>query len=712
MSVDNETKPVGKLDGEFNISADFPLPSMETWRRVAEESLKGASYEKKLLTQTVEGIQLEPLFTANHLEGILLEQLPGSGEYIRGTRAEGPLCGGWQLAQELAASGPKDVGRMARNAVQRGQNALVLPLHPAVRCGDLEQPDDTGREIWAHTLDDFSAMLKGIDLMKTPIHLDAGVNGLEVLAMLVARQQREGKPVADLKGTLLSDPLSLLGLTGRLALDLGRHFDKMALALNWTQSGCPGLRTVGVNGMMLREAGADVVTELAAMLSMGVFYLDEMVSRGLAVERIAKGMAFTAGIGPFFFMEIAKFRAMRALWSRIISAYGSDPQEGKVWVRAQTSTYEWTRYDRHVNLLRGTTEAFSAIVGGVDALTVSPFNRPGGEEDDFSRRISRNLQIVLKEESHLDRVIDPAGGSYYVEWLTRQLIDRAWKLFVEMDEAGGYLEELKAGRIQERIALSRQLRDKDLAKRKQLLVGINAYANVKEETPAHTLGEEDRVRQSRLSWLRREQKAEDLLIRETALKAMEDKGGDAVMPLVKGYLAGASLFALHLNDRSGTPLTVTPFRFSRLAEPFEALRDRSAARVKAGKGPVRVVLLPLGPMSEHKARADFSKAFLEVAGFEVVYPDALKSADAALALARESRADVAVICSLDDRYPEWVPALAQPLKAALPGVTVVLAGYPKEQVELYRQQGVDEFIYLGCDALKTLNTLFNNSEVK
>ena len=714
MSVTNENKPAGSLDKELNIAADFPLPSMETWRKLAEASLKGGSYEKKLLTQTAEGIQLEPIYTAAHLEGQNLEQIPGSGDLVRGSSPTGTLCSPWHVAQEITGPDAAAAGKHALHALSRGQTALVLPLHPALSSGESSNTDEAGHGLWLHCLDDFSALLGKVDLQSVPLHIDAGVNGLEILAMLVALQQKKKEPVEVLSGAVLSDPVGVLVKHGRLPQDLSWLYDKMAMALNWAGSCCSGLRTVGVNGLLLREAGADVVLELAAMLSMGTMYVDEMMRRGIGFQRIAGGMAFTSGIGPFFFMEVAKFRALRALWARIVSAYGGVSQRDRLWVRAQTTKYDWTRYDRHVNLLRGTTEAFSAVVGGVDALTVMPFCSPSGAEDELARRISRNVQIILLEESHLDRVVDPVGGSYYVEWLTQQLVDRSWTLFLEMDKAGGFLEELKRGTVQERIARSRTLRDTDLAKRKKILVGVNAYANTREEMPPRAYGESESLKQNRREMMAGEpgRKGAEEAIRSRAQKAFHGNEGDVVQVLAEGYLGGMSLLALHLNEGRQGNLAVEAFDFTRLAEPFEQLRDRSLQRVAGGKKAIRVLLLPLGRLAEHKARADFSKAFMEVAGFDVVYPDALNSAEDVLTLMKDDPADIAVLCSTDDRYPEWVLALAGPLKKLSPGTTLVLAGYPKDHVDTFKKQGIDEFIYLGCDARKILEDLYERSEVK
>jgi methylmalonyl-CoA mutase len=713
MSVTNERVTADSLDKNFDIRAEFPLPDMETWRKLAEASLKGGSYEKKLLTQTLEGIQLEPIYTAEHLSGADLEQLPGYADFIRGTQESGHLCKSWQIAQELSGPVAEEVGALAEQVGKKGQNALVLNLHPSVRCGDPDAADPQGTATWAHTLADFRQLLGNLSLQDMPVHIDGGVNGLELLSMMVARQQALGQPVEALEGSLLSDPLGVLNQTGKLSQDLSSVLDKAAWAVNWADGCCTKLRTLGVNGLVLREAGADVVMELASMLAMGTTYVDEMIARGLSLQAIVNGMAFTSGVGPFYFMEIAKFRALRALWARIISAYGDENVDGRLWVRAQTSTYEWTRYDRHVNLLRATTEAFAAVVGGVDALTVTPFCRPTGEEDDLARRISRNIQIILRDESHLDRVIDPAGGSYYVEWLTRQLIDKAWALFVEIDEAGGYLEELKNGGIQNRIHQARTIREKDLAKRKQILVGVNAYANTKEEPPSVPLGEAAWVQEKRQAVQR------DILenghkmneIRIEAQNTLREKNGDVVHQLAKAYLEGESMLALNLGELSPEPIQVTSLDFTRLAEDFEALRDRTAKRLASGKGAVRVLLLTLGTMTEHKARAEFSKAFMEIAGFEVLYPEALPNAEAVLNKVREVKPQVVVLCSTDERYGEWVSVLAQPLKSQA-GLVTVLAGYPREQVEAYRQAGIDEFIYLGCDAVKTLCDIFDKSEVK
>lgn len=692
-----------KLEKELTLRDDFPLPTLEQWWEVAQESLKGAPFEKKLITPTAEGVSLQPIYTPADLAGTP-EQVPGTGHYRRGTQASGYAGHPWQVAQELG--GPDDPARLD---LERGADALVCPLNAALRHGRFTPDAPMGCGRWLTTLDDVRQVLAGVEPGQVPLHLDGGTCGLELLALLTAWDREE----RGLRGTVVADPLAVLAETGSLSGGSDAALDRLAAVLRWQERHYPQLRTIGVNGYLLRQAGGDAVLELAAMLSMGVWAIDGLTDRGLALESITRRIAFLSGIGPSFFMEIAKFRALRVLWSRLVEAYGGQAEAGKAWVRAKTSTYGWTRYDRHVNMLRATTEAFSAVVGGVDALTVTPFDRLTGEEDEFSRRIARNVQILLREESHLDRVADPAGGSYYVEWLTDQLIERAWQLFLEIDRQGGYLEALRAGSIQERIAVSHQNREKDLRKRKQVLVGINNYANVKEEPPRRPAPDARaaaaHVQAQRNNQQRHGERA--TTVRAKALEALARGSDEAISLLTEEYRAGTSLLTLNLVPTAGADLKVEPLPIRRLADPFETLRDRVADRLAAGRPAPRALLLTMGPMGEYKARAEFCKGFLEVAGFEVIYPSGFADAEAALAAAAESAADVVVICSQDERYPEWVPALAPALKRLVRPPQVALAGFPKEQVEGYRAQGIEHFLFLGCDAPELLTTMLNQTEV-
>jgi len=701
-STDHSADSV-KLEKELILWDDFPLPTLEQWREVAQESLKGAPFEKKLITPTTEGISLQPLYTPADLAGTP-EQIPGTGHYRRGTHISGYAGHPWLVAQEL-----NEPGDQARQDLERGVDALVCPLNAAIRRGRFDPDVPGGCGQWLATVSDVQRLLAGIEPGQVSLHLDGGNCGLELLALLAA-WDREGR---GLRGAIVTDPLAVLAETGSLPGGSDAALDRLAAVLRWQERHHQELRTIGVNGYLLRQAGGDVVLELAAMLAMGVWAIDGLTGRQVALESVTRRIAFLSGVGPSFFMEIAKFRALRVLWSRLVEAYGGTAKAGKAWVRAKTSSYGWTRYDRHVNMLRATTEAFSAVVGGVDALTVTPFDRPTGEEDEFSRRIARNVQILLREESHLDRVADPAGGSYYVEWLTDQLIERAWQLFLEIDRQGGYLEALRAGSIQERIAASHQNREKDLRKRKQVLVGVNNYANVKEEPPRRPTPAV-RVAAAQAEAQRENQQSHGeraAAVRARAQAALERGSDEAISLLVEEYRAGTSLFTLNLVPPAEAELKVDPLLPRRLADPFETLRDRVTDRVASGRPAPRALLLTMGPVNEYKARAEFCKGFLEVAGFEVIYPNGFADAEAALAAAAEAAADVAVICSQDERYPEWVPALVPALKRLARPPQVALAGFPKDQVEGYRAQGVEHFLFLGCDAPELLTTMLNQTEV-
>jgi methylmalonyl-CoA mutase len=701
----------------LNLRRDFPPPSPGEWRKEAEAALKGAPFEKKLVTRTYEEIDLQPIYTLEDIRGLAhLNGVPGFAPHVRGSRAAGYLGTPWEVCQEIPCARPEELNEALKHDLPRGQTAVNLQLDRASRLGqdsDRAGSGDVGAKGTAIShLADLSAALAGIDLETYPIYIETGFSALEMSMLLWAYLRQQDIDPAKVRGSVEADPLRFLLSEGSLPPGLTSAFDHMAEATGWAVRWAPGLKTIGVGGLAFHEAGASGVQELAFALATGVEYLNRMLERGMAIDDVARMMRFHFGIGPFYFMEVAKLRAARMCWSKIIETFDGSEASRRMTIHVRTSGSHQTVYDPYVNMLRTTTETFAAIVGGADSIHSGGFDEGFRQPDTFSRRIARNTQIILSQEAHLDRLIDPAGGSYYVETLTPEISQRAWRLFQEVEQKGGMAKALAQGFPQQEIAGVVARRAADMAKRKRVMVGINMYANVKEERLAAESSKTESVVNRRADSLEQYRKKrtpgqyEPLLAR---LGQRQPDGSRDVVELgAEAFLNGATLgeVSLALRADQGQPVSVERLQPYRPARPFEELREAAAAYKKKTGSPPRLFLANMGPLSQHKARADFARSFFETGGFEVFYPTGFGTPEAAAAAAVQSAAPVVVICSGDDSYPQLVPPLTRAIKKERPGVMVVLAGYPKDQVEQHRQAGVDAFIYLGADARQILTDMF------
>ncbi|MCK4762402.1 MAG: acyl-CoA mutase large subunit family protein [Candidatus Aminicenantes bacterium] len=487
-----------ELEQSPDFLKDFPPHTYEEWQKKVGEDL---------VTGTYEGIDLKPIYRKEdtaHIPG--LDNLPGFAPYIRGTKAAGYRQKGWEICQEIKCGNPGDFNRELKHDLHRGQDAVFLALDEAAREGLDPDKAENGavgiNGVSISTYEDFEKTLSGIDLEKYPLYIDAGLPGLEIAMMLTVFCRETDIGIAKIKGSIESDPLGLLLTRGKLPVSLETAFDRLAAVTGSLAQIAPQLKTMAVKGSLFHNAGADAVRELAFSLSTAVEYIDRMIDRGLDINDIVRSIRFTFGAGSFFFMEVAKLRAVRMLWERIATAYGADEESRKITMHAETSFYNQTRLAPYVNMLRTTTEAFSAVVGGVDSLTTNPFDECGGKPDRFSRRVARNTQVILKEEAHLDQLIDPAGGSYYVEALTRRVAQAAWDEFREIQRRGGMLKALRQGYPQEEIERVAAQRKKDLSEGKSKLVGVNAYVVDGAEKLEKKVSEEGEIFQMRSAYLK------------------------------------------------------------------------------------------------------------------------------------------------------------------------------------------------------------------
>ncbi len=692
---------------------DFPAVTYDQWRQAVETELKGAPFDKKLVTRTPEGIDLQPLYRAADMEGLPhLGSMPGFAPFVRGGRASGYLGQSWEVSQELTVADPREFNAVARHGLSRGLTALNIVVDKATRNGS--DPDWAGQGevgVWGlsvATLADLKRAFDGIDLEKVSLFVRSGSSAMPFAALLAAFLKAAGKAPANLRGCIEMDPLGVLAHESRLPHSLKGAYDEMATLLRWASEHAPGLQTICVHGRSWHEGGGTAVHGLAFSLATGVEYLREMDARGLSVDQTAPRMRFALTVGPSFFMEIAKLRAARMLWAQAVAAAGGGPDAQRLMVHARTAQWNKTRLDPYVNMLRATAEAFAGVLGGCDSMQVGPFDEVVRQPDDFSRRIARNTQLILQKECGLDRLIDPAGGSWCVERLTHELARRAWDLFREVECRGGMAAAMRAGFPQEMVARAGAEKIKRIAQRRDVLVGVNQFANLKEkplDQPTFDAAAFQARRRRQIEDYRTAaDNTQNTEVLDRLSRIVEAKAGDLFAACIEAAASGATLGeitrAIRIQDQPDAP--ITPVCIHRGSMDFERLRGEVEAWGAKNGGQPKVFLAAMGPPKQHKARADFARGFFEPGGFETIYPRGLESVEAAAEAFAASGARALVVCSTDETYPEIVPLLARAARAKRPDALVVVAGYPEDQIAALKAAGVDAFIHIKADVLETL----------
>ena len=696
--------------------AEFPDATAAEWRKAAEESLAGAPFEKKVVTKTPEGIDLRPIYTREDWQKLPLQATwPGLTPYVRGATALGSRPAGWKIAQELPYGRPEEFSQALLQDLNRGQNCVNLLFDVATRLGldpDSGLPGEVGGcGLSLATLDDVGRALRGVDLSAVPIHAPAGISALSITALLAAWLAEQGKKPAALHGAVLSDPITEWLGRGALPGGLSAAYDEMAALTDWVARNKVDLRTVGVHANLWSDAGGNAVHELAFGLATGVEYLRELEQRGLAVNRSGPRFLFTYSLGSHFFMEIAKLRAARLLWARAVGAARGNKEAQRLVCHGRTSIWNKTVLDPHVNVLRTTGEAFAGVMGGCSSIHVAPFDESFRVPDDFSRRIARNIQIILAEECQLNRVIDPVGGSWYVEALTLQLAEKAWTLFQEVERKGGMAAALRAGFPQEAVAKSAHDRIASVETRRDGVIGTNLQPNLKERIEAVQMPDYAVLAAKRATQIvnyrtspEAERGAEVLEKLATLLSA---PASTKMATLIDAFLHGATLGEVTRILRSGhhDEAPVAKVRLRRRSESFEKIRGRSEAfKERTGARP-KVFLANMGGRRQHGARADFSAGFFAAGGFEAITNKGFETPQAAAAAAIESKAPIVVICSTDETYAELAPPIAQALKAAPHPPVIILAGFPPGQVDMLKAAGVDDFIHVRANCAQLLAEL-------
>lgn len=704
--------------------SEFSSATPEQWRAAAEKLLKGAPFNKKMVSRTYEGIDLQPIYTADGAGSPAIDrEMPGSSPFRRGIAVEGYVVRPWLVAQEIPYRTAAEVNAALRSDLERGQTSVYIPFDRATRLGlDADKADQSAVGLGGLSISSFadlSTVLSGIDVALTPLHFEADLGSPAVLALCVAVAEKSGVPADHLQGTIATDPLGVLLLHGSLPCGLTTAFDRMHLVAAWSAKHAHGLRSIAVRSRVFHDAGAEAVQELACAIASGVEYVRAMLQRGMTIDDAAEQVWFSLSSGTQFFMEVAKFRAARILWATAVDAFGGSEAAQKMHMHIRTSAYAVTAVDPYVNLLRAATEALAGGVSGCDSMHVGYFDEAVRLPDEFSRRIARNTQIILQEEAHLPRVIDPAGGSWYVESLTDEIAQRSWKFFQEIESAGGMGSAILKGDIQERIHGVATQRADGAARRRDSIVGVTVFANAA-EIPLESQGDDLAVIQTRRAdevrayRTRRDSSGSAAAVARIAAR-LEDGPGALMAALIDAARHEATVGELMRaipQSAGDTPVNATPLHPTRLAAGFEALRSAMDSRVQKNGQPLRVFLATMGPVAQHKARADFAAGFFAVAGCEVITPDGYPTPEEAARAACASGAEIVVLCSTDDAYPGLVAPFCAAVKNERENLTIVLAGYPQEHIEAFRTAGVEEFIHIRSNVLETLRALLEKKGVR
>ena len=713
-SSDEELQQLLKKSAEVEDFPDVPLdeftpPTDEEWKAACEALLKGAPFEKVMFTKTYEGITFEPMYTKKHTEEILPKSvMPGMGDFLRGVDAAGYIGKPWGIAQGCDETLPKENNELLRHENDKGSTIYHIVLDSASRKGvdarEAEHVGDLGTSVT--TVDDMHTLLEGLDLGKFPLYVYAGAAVLPILSLIAAARRAAGEDMSGVRGVIGADPIGELAARGKIGASLSAQYDAMAAAAKWAVENAPHVKTVFVRSDVYSNGGANDVQEIASSLATATAYLRALCERGLTVDDAASQIMFGFSMGANFFLQIAKLRAVRPIWAQIVKAFGGNAESQKMRIHARPALFFKTVYDPYVNMLRNTTEIFSGVVGGIDSFESAPFDEPIRKGDEFSRRIARNIQIMLQEEFGMLQPIDPAGGSWAVESLTRQMKERIWAEFQTIEGKGGIVEALKSGYVQEEIAKILADRFKKADVRKDRIVGNNMYPNMTETLLDRR--EEDTVA------LKQQRAADiDAYLADIDVKHCKDaltalRSAPTVENGVEAAFAGATIAELMAAVIEGKPASeevdaIAPHRWS---ERFEALRRRTEDYKAEKNDNVKIFLANMGPIPQHKARADFTTGFLQVGAFDVLGNDGFKTVEEAAEAAGKSGADAVVICSTDATYPEIVPALAPKLHEVLPNARVFLAGAaPKDLLETYNNAGIDEYISVKANCYEVLERL-------
>ncbi|SFC42241.1 heterodimeric methylmalonyl-CoA mutase small subunit [Bacillus sp. OV322] len=609
----------------------FPEASFQKWKEAIEESLKGKSIDR-LQTLTSEEIALQPLYTA---ENSTREEWPGLYPYTRGISATGYREQEWLVCQPVSGTNRGEANRRIQEALKRGQNAISFSA-----------------DMLPGSIEEASELFNNLLLAEIPVFLDVSGKQNQFFSLLYEYCKQSSIDEAGISGVMAEDLIAEWVVNGKIPEYPELYFERWFSAIKETQERFPDVKTILIKTPVFHNGGANAVQELALALSTAVKYLEEGQKQGLSLFEITSKMVFSFSLDSNYFMGIAKLRAARRLWALLSEAYGAPGDWFKMHIHAVTSEVTETLYDRYVNVLRTAGQAFSAAIGGIQYLQVHPYDHVQGNSGESAERIARNIQNILKEESHITSAADPAGGSWYVEQLTDELSDKAWRKFLQIEQSGGILQGLLTGRIQGEIRDVYEKKRLQVELRKDSLIGTNVYP---------------------------------------------DPGDFALNPgrIDISYLETDSAF-----------VAIEPIKAVRLSAGFEQLRLRSGKhRQKTGHAPLMGIIC-LKDQKNHKPRHDFIAALAASGGIEISASAGLHSAEEAASFVKDTNLPVYCLCGSDESYQELGLQLLQEIKREYPEKRMYVAGLQTgDAFEALAAAGADDYLYKGTNAAAILTQL-------
>jgi methylmalonyl-CoA mutase len=679
----------GKEKEKNPLFSEFPRPLKEDWLTVVSEDIEGTDFERKLVWKTDEGFSVQPMYFSEDTKSIPHTAFfPGEAPFTRGSasvpRDEKP----WSIVQTITTSDPKEANEELRDSLKRGQHGAAVRFDRAAVLADQKSSIQSSLAVdgvCVQTLDDLKVLFRDVP-EEAEIELQGGLSSLLLFGM--------GLEVGLLPKHVDFDPISQLFINGRIPLSFESCMILAADAIRCAESHSPDSTLITAGGECFHNAGATAVQEIAFTLAAGVEYMNALTAQGISAGSAAKRVRFNFAVGTNFFMEIAKLRASRALWSKILLHFDeAAASTAPMHMHVRNSWRQQTKYDPWVNMLRGTVESMAAALGGADSIDTAPYDEAVTDSVEFSRRVARNMQIILQEEAHIGQTLDPAAGSYYIEQLTASLAEHAWVLFQTVEKEGGILQAARNGSIQKQVMDAAERKNRDLATRRSILIGTNQYPNPGEKPIEVNSSVQEMAQQVRTRMLGR---------LSTGVKIEFSPDVSRFESIRRAVRAGAALVDFHevLSETEDVP-GITPLPQIRAAHAFERLRD---AVENAPVKPV-VFLATLGPVFWRRARATFASGFFGTAGLFVVDNPGFGSAEAAAEAALLAGADIVVLCSDDESYASLVPVIAQHLKSADRRVQLVVAGYPKENIDTLGEAGVDQFIHVKADVEAVLASI-------
>lgn len=693
---------------------EFETLTFSHWEKEAESTLEGKPLSR-LTSSTYEQIPVQPLYTSESINSSFINnEIPGSFPYLRGTRADGYKTRKWKIAQDIKVPSPADFNEIARQAVQKGVNSLNMHINTLLLGMGSESEETIGTlpvdvngensgkldiATYCNTAEDFAQCFENINLNDININIYAASYALMVLPVIL-----EGLKSSEIRGTISFDPIASLMLDGSINGPVDSTHFELESIYKFCRKNLPHFKPFRLDAYIYREAGANAVQELAFSFTSAIEYIRELIKRGYEIDELAPKFCFEFSACPNFFMEIAKFRAARVIWANIISSFGGNEESCKLNFSARVINNNKSTLDRHVNILRNTTEAFAAVLGGAESIVTLPFDENLKPADEFSRRIARNTQHVLQDECNLTDVNDPAGGSYFIESLTSQIADKVWSLIQEIENQGGMFASVLGGYPQSLTNTTAKAIKSDISTRKETLLGTNKQANqgeeikslldevyidIAEQSVKQVVSLLDKIEHDEeipiLQKLNELSAAKDLSLVDLLSRAVKD--GAAVIDLVD---------SIRTSDETIQAAQIYSFRTS---EEFEELRLNAEKFKEINGNYPSIFLAAFGSPKQYKGRVDFTREFFSVGGFTSIFTKSFTDSEEALPAFAESRSKICLLCSSDEMYEEIVPVFAKRFKEQFNDSMLILAGFPPEKTEEYKAAGIDDFIHVKANIL-------------